>query len=168
MNYRHIDYYELEGKMADGTTFTIKNISEIPTSCVDTSAEKNQEYQTCLSNLKEPTFVDPSTQTAGTVRQDYQGWNWTKGENGMWTSPSAPGTSWGDVMWTQKDKEMYDYNEAKKQCGEILNNEDIESYSLRCELRFNLDNANFDSSPEKHGFWAKIGCFFKGIFGKGC
>lgn len=32
-NYRHIDYYKIEGKTKDGRTFTIDNIKEIPTTC---------------------------------------------------------------------------------------------------------------------------------------
>lgn len=39
MNYRQIDYFELEGKMTNGETFIIKNISLIPTSCGYTTPE---------------------------------------------------------------------------------------------------------------------------------
>ncbi len=35
MNYRHIDYFEVEGKTFDGKTFVIKNIDLIPTNCSD-------------------------------------------------------------------------------------------------------------------------------------
>lgn len=169
-NYLHIDYYELEGKMFDGKTFIIKNIESIPTSCVDNNPEENQEYQTCLANLRKPNFIDASTQPVGTTREDYQGRIWTKGEDGMWTSPSAPGTSWGDVIWAETDKEVYAYNEAKKQCEDILNNmyNSEDYYEQKCELRLNLDNATWNEAPKPQGFWSKIGCFFKRLFGGSC
>ncbi|MGM5483551.1 MAG: hypothetical protein ACQER9_01390 [Nanobdellota archaeon] len=43
-----------------------------------------------------------------------------------------------------------------------------------CELRFNLDNAEWkkedipDPTPETRGFWSKIGCFFKTLFNGSC
>jgi len=77
-NYVNIDYYELEGKTADGKTFIIKNIESIPTTCDDNYEERN------------------------------------------------------------------------------------------CELRFNLDNATWSEAPEPQGFWSKIGCFFKRLFGGSC
>ena len=79
-NYLHIDYYELEGKTADGKTFVIKNIDSIPTKCDD-----NYENR-------------------------------------------------------------------------------------QCELRFNLDYAvwNENPNPKPQGFWSKIWCFFKRLFGGSC
>ncbi len=169
-NYVHIDYYEVEGKTAYGKTFIIKNLKSIPTSCVDNNPEENEEYQTCLANLEKPNFVGPSTQSAGATREDYEGRIWTKGEDGMWTSPSAPGTSWGDIIWAETDKEVYAYNEAKNQCEDILNNmyDSEDYYEQECELRFNLDDATWSEAPEPQGFWSKIGCFFKRLFGGSC
>ena len=79
-NYRHIDYYELEGKTEEGKTFIIRNIEKIPTSCDDSFTERN------------------------------------------------------------------------------------------CELKFNLDDADWSFTPSEpnKGFWNKIKCFFRGLFGKSC
>ena len=50
-NYRHIEYYTLEGETSDGKTFTMKNISEIPTSCDGNSiSERECEWHVDLSN----------------------------------------------------------------------------------------------------------------------
>ena len=170
-NYVHIDYYELEGKTDDGRTFIIRNIEEIPTNCIDINLEEDEEYQSCLNNLVKPDFVDPSEQPAGTTREDYMGRNWTKGDDGMWTSPSAQGTSWGDTVWAETDKELYVYNEAKKNCENILENKmsGEDYYEQICELRFDLDDAEWDYTPPKpKGFWSKISCFFKRLFGGSC
>jgi len=170
-NYVHIDYYELEGKTADGKTFIIRNINSIPTNCIGVDPEENGEYQSCISELVEPNFIDPATQSAGATREDFRGTIWTKGGDGWWHSPNEQDTQWADVMWYEVDKEVYAYDEAKKKCEEILDNlyysEDF--YLRKCELRFNLDNADWSfTPPEPQGFWSKIGCFFKGLFGKGC
>ena len=92
-NYRHIDYYELEGKDEDGKTFVIKNMQEIPTNCK------------WLDEIDEPQNYDP-----------------------------------------------------ERMIQQV------------CELRFNLDNAQWDENivSEPTGFWAKISCFFKMLFGKSC
>ena len=248
-NYVHIDYYELEGKTEDDKTFIIKNIESIPTSCIDINPEENEEYQSCIADLKKPNFIDPSTQPAGTTREDYMGRIWTKGSDGWWTtqdkgivqyttcqennltkpSPDAVisssekhktytsfddsddykvgakrtdsegnvwtkednlnwyrevtttcftvnktesvNTQWGDVMWYEVDKEMYAHNEAKKKCEEILDNiyNSEDYYEQQCELRFNLDNADWNfTPPEPKGFWSKIKCFFSRLFGGSC
>ena len=70
------------------------------------------------------------------------------------------------------DKENYDYNKAKDQCENILNNltRSKNLYERNCELRFNLNNATWNQTS-KHlhqGIWSKIGCFFKILFGKSC
>lgn len=170
-NYVNIDYYELEGKTDDGRTFIIRNIESIPTSCIDVNPEENEEYQTCMANLVKPTFVDASTQPVGTTREDYMGRIWTKGSDG-WTSPDAPGTVWGDIIWAETDKEVYAYNEAKKKCEEILDNlyDSEDYYEQECELRFNLDDADWDFTPPEpnKGFWGKIKCFFIRLFGGSC
>lgn len=172
-NYVHIDYYEVEGKTGDGRKFIIENIEEIPTNCTDNNPEENEEYQTCLADLeslKPVEFIDPSTQPAGTTREDYEGRIWTKGEDGMWTSPDSPGISWGDLNWYDTDKFAHAYNEQKEKCANILNNiYNSEDYYWReCELRFNLDNATWSEAPEPQGFWSKIGCFFKRLLGGSC
>ncbi len=170
-NYVHIDYYELDGKTSDGKTFIIKNIESIPTSCVDVNPEENEEYQTCMANLVKPNFVDASTQPVGTTREDYMGRIWTKGSDG-WTSPDAPGTVWEDIMWDETDKDVYAYNEAKKTCEEILDNlyDSEDYYEQKCELRFNLDDADWNYPPKqvRKGFWESISCFFKKLFDKSC
>lgn len=82
-NYLHMDYYEIEDQTADGKNFTIKNIKNIPTFCVDAS---------------------------------------------------------------NKTRLMRDYT-----------------------LNFSLDNAKWNNQnniPTQKNFWAKIKCFFSGIFGK--
>jgi len=41
-------------------------------------------------------------------------------------------------------------------------------YEQECELRFNLDDATWSETLEPQGFWNKIGCFFKRLFGGSC
>lgn len=246
-NYIHIDYYELEGKTADGKTFVIKDIESIPTNCVENNPQENNKYQTCLANLEKPDFVDPSTQPAGTTREDYKGRIWTKGEDGLWTTQNTTNvnyttcqvnnmtkpdpnaviisseknktytsfedsenyeigakrtdsegniwikgnsswyrevtttcfmvnktqkinTRWGDIMWEEMDKEIYEYEEAKEKCENILENlrKSEDYYVLKCELRFDLDDVTWSEAPEPQGFWNKVGCFFKRLFSGSC
>jgi hypothetical protein len=66
---------------------------------------------------------------------------------------------------------MYKYNEDKKRCEDIS---PPATYGRECNIRFNLDNASWDYTPEptpepvKKGFWESISCFFKKLFGKSC
>ncbi len=166
MNYRHIDYFELEGTTYDGRKFVIKNISNLLGECNDVDDVNLEKYNACISKLDKPSFIDPSKQPVGTVRMDYLGRNWTKKSDGYWYSLSVPGTAWGDSIWQESDKDMYKYNEDKKVCSDISPS----TYGRKCNIRFNLDNANWDytSEPVKKGFWESISCFFKKLFGKNC
>jgi hypothetical protein len=164
MNYRHIDYFQVEGKTADGKSFIIKNITELPTNC-NFSSPNYVAYNSCIANLVKHNFTDPSTQAIGTIRQDYLGRNWTKVGNEHWTSPSEPGIGWGDIMWYETDKDVYQYHEEQNKCGELR---DKEPYERKCELRFNLDNAEWTSGSSKKSFWQSIACFFKSFFGRSC
>ena len=53
-NYRHIDYYELEGKTSNGKTFIIKNIKKVPNNCYE-FIEKDGIYYSDITNcLRKP------------------------------------------------------------------------------------------------------------------
>ena len=132
MNYLHIDYYELEGKTADGRTFIIRNIEKVPMNC-------NELYQ----------------------YNTYDGKKYYKTTEEYHTC----------------SRENYDLQICRKYLKEVPESEikkDPEGHPLEqeCELRFNLDEADWDFTPptpaEPRGFWEKIVCFFKSLFGGSC
>jgi hypothetical protein len=193
MNYRHIDYFELEGKTADGKTFVIKNIDSIPTNCSnggnydiminDKYYRETNEYKSCTNELRNyvPTYGSASNEKVGATRKDNDGNTWTKQADGMWSSPVHPETKWGDIVVDeQKGGVAYAsrsgaYEECDKYLQEIPESEiekDDSGHAIEqtCEIRLNLDNAawgNPTPNPSK-GFWESISCFFKKLFGKSC
>lgn len=129
-NYRHIDYYEVEGKTADGKRFIIKNISSIPTNCYPTDIEIDGKY-----------YSDPT--------------NCLNKPHSEFPSDVSPGEYCKNIL-VETPKETNDGGDVIEQL---------------CELRFNLNNADWNfnpSTPEPNGFWNKIICFFKGLVGKKC
>jgi hypothetical protein len=183
MNYIHIDYFEVEGKISNSQSFKIKNLKDFLSNCSAVNPEDDPQYKSCMGNLVKPNVTRASQQPVGTIREDYLGRNWTKGHE-WWTSPSEPGLSWGDMMWAETDKAIYQYNEEKKKCDDILDEKMLsEDYPEReCEIRLDLGNAEWNSnnqnqiapspspSPEpiRRGFWGSISCFFRGLFGRSC
>ncbi|MFH1403795.1 MAG: hypothetical protein ABIH11_05975 [Candidatus Altiarchaeota archaeon] len=138
-NYRRIDYYELEGKTADGKTFVIKDIENIPTNCSNSQQydisdgegyyKQTEEYNQCM-------------------REESHSHNLCK----------------------QYLQEMDEADFIKDDNGYPVDRV--------CELRFDLDTARWDGqvvpeptpgpTPGPKGFWGRISCFFKRMFGGSC
>jgi hypothetical protein len=52
MNYRVIDYYEIEGTLADGSKFIIKNLTGFPPECNDNFENMACELRINLDNAE--------------------------------------------------------------------------------------------------------------------
>lgn len=90
-------------------------IEELHTGC-DTTLRLVKVTKPQSSEQYGPAEDEP----VGATRTDYNGWVWTKGSDGMWSTPSAPETKWGDVLIDQLTLGGTHYvNDLSREIGDI-------------------------------------------------
>lgn len=193
--YRHIDYCNLEGK-TKGKKFVIENYADYPVKECKIGFQyqkahgdiqgtnyyrKTERYTACIQEIENytATYGFASEELAGATREDWNGEVWAKQENSMWSNPNYPETQRGNILVDMypggtayakymRDEKICDRHLVEVPESELEKDPDGNILEQKCELRFNLDEAEWGSLPEPKSFWEAIACFFKKLFGRSC
>lgn len=155
---------------------------------------KTDRYINCMGEIRNyvPIYGPAKNEPVGAKRV-FGNNTWTKQKDGMWTSPKIPEVRWGDILVDEQEGGVAYVNSGRAYdlCNQYLE-EVLESeiekdkggnpIERRAVLKFNLDDAEWtnreddkktekninNEEPVKYGFWSKIRCFFKRLFGGSC
>ncbi len=143
-NYRHIDYYELEGKTWEGKNFIIGNMEKIPINCYNIREKDGVYYSDITNCLNKPYSEFPD---------DISPFDYCKD------------------TFVEIEKETDEQGNPIDRHCELKFNLDNAKWIEENVPDSNINstiNTDQKLKIKSKGFWGNIGCFFKELFGRSC
>lgn len=188
MNYIHFDYWEIKGKTKTGQEFIIRDIntfSDIVNCEYNPTIEKDEKYYRYKDIKKVTACSEEDENSRSAALSEYC-------EEFYAVAPRCTSKTYNEIIGTPLEMDSEECNpffvEVNTEEAMDDKNHTLEQF---CEIRLDLNSATWINSenpfknvvpdnnqsqnpsptpaPEiKRTIFQSIGCFFKGLFGKGC